>query len=412
MTYRIKKFLLIISIPVFIMLIYISFPSRKDIFAQTPTSQPANSQSLQDLENQIHDLENKISDLQGQEKTLSDQISYYDTQMKVTTLRIAETKTQIDDLENNIEITSTKIATLEGSLNQVGNVLLERILATYKVGSVQPLQLLMSSKSLSDFVMKESYLRIVQDHDKELMIQVQMTKVNFTEQKQILEDKQAKLKALQVQLESYTKQLADEETSKKRLLAETQGSEENYQRLLSAAKAQLAGFSNFVANQGGASILSGQTSCDSWGCYYNQRDSQWGNIALNHTQYTIASDGCLVTSMAMVITHYGHKVTPLDINNNPSNFASYYPAYLLYTISVNGVTASRIGAQIDSILSSNNPVIVGIYAYGGTHFVVLTSGSNGNYKMNDPFIENGHNISFSDHYSVGSIFEIDKVVVS
>ncbi len=412
MTYRIKKFLFIISIPALIILVYISLRSGKDIFAQTPASQPASNQSLQDLENQIHDLENKISDLQGQERTLSDQISYYDTQMKVTTLRIAETKGQIDDLENNIEITSTKIATLEGSLNQVGNVLLERILATYKVGSVQPLQLLMSSKSLSDFVMKESYLRIVQDHDKELMIQVQMTKVNFTEQKQILEDKQAKLKALQTQLEAYTKQLADEETSKKRLLAETQGSEENYQRLLSAAKAQLAGFSNFVANQGGASILSGQTSCDSWGCYYNQRDSQWGNTALNHTQYTIASDGCLITSMAMVITHYGHKVTPLDINNNPSNFASYYPAYLLYTISVNGVTASRIGAQIDSILSSSHPVIVGLYAYGGTHFVVLTSGSNGNYKMNDPFIENGHNISFSDHYSVGSIFEIDRVVVS
>jgi hypothetical protein len=29
--------------------------------------------------------------------------------------------------------------------------------------------------------------------------------------------------------------------------------------------------------------------------------------------------------------------------------------------------------------------------------------------MNDPFIAGGHDISFSDHYSVASIFEVDLV---
>jgi hypothetical protein len=138
---------------------------------------------------------------------------------------------------------------------------------------------------------------------------------------------------------------------------------------------------------------------------------QWGGVPLNGTKYTIASDGCLVTSMAMVLTHYGHKsVTPLSINANPSNFASYYPAYLLFTISVDGVSAQRVSASIDSTLS-HDPVVVGVHAYGGTHFVVLTSGSNGNYKMRDPFIANGKDVNFTDHYSVRSIFEIDKVVL-
>lgn len=375
--------------------------------AQNPTP----NQVEQDVLNQIHDLENKINNLQGQERTLSSQISYMDDQMKVTALKIDVTKKQITSLEENIKTTADKISKLENSLDNLGIILLERIDATYRTGKMQPLQLFMSSHNLSDFVMKAAYLRIVQDHDKELMVQVQMSKVNFNEQKQALEDKQKQLQKLQVQLESYTKQLAQEEESKKRLLAETQGNEGNYQSLLAAAKAQLAGFSSFVESQGGASILSNQTSCNDWGCYYNQRDSQWGNTSLNHTQYTLASDGCLVTSMAMVITHYGHKTTPLDINSNPSNFASYYLAYLLYTISANGITAQRIGVTIDSMLSQNNPVIVGVHAYGGTHFVVLVSGSGGNYKMYDPYIENGHDISFSDHYSLGSVFEVDRVAV-
>jgi ABC-type bacteriocin/lantibiotic exporter with double-glycine peptidase domain len=115
--------------------------------------------------------------------------------------------------------------------------------------------------------------------------------------------------------------------------------------------------------------------------------------------------------MAMVMTHYGHKTLPSDINSNSNNFASYYPAYLLYTISANGATAQRVSASIDATLGSGNPVVVGINAYGGTHFVVLRSGSGGNYMMNDPYIANGNNISFNAYYSVGSIFEVDKVVI-
>lgn len=125
----------------------------------------------------------------------------------------------------------------------------------------------------------------------------------------------------------------------------------------------------------------------------------------------MASDGCLVTSMAMVYTHLGRRsVTPQTINSNPNNFASYYPAYLQYTISADGLTTSRVRANIDSVLSTGEPVVVGVRAYGGTHFVVLVSGSNGDYLMNDPFIANGHKISFSSQYSLDSIFEIRQVV--
>ena len=117
--------------------------------------------------------------------------------------------------------------------------------------------------------------------------------------------------------------------------------------------------------------------------------------------------------MAMVLTHYGYReVTPISINANPSNFAAYYPAYLLYTIYVDGVTATRITASIDAMLESGNPVIVGLHAYGGTHFVVLVSGSDGSYLMRDPYIANGKDISFSAHYSVRNIYAVEKVVVS
>ncbi len=353
--------------------------------------------------------------MKKQENSLSSQIDVMDNQIQLTQYRINVVQEQINDTTLDIDTAGKKIKNLEGSLNNVTKVLLSRIVATYQAGEIDPVRILLASSNLQEFLSRENYLKIVQEHDKELLYNTQQAKVDYANQKMLLESKKKKIVALQSQLEDYNKELDSQKESKQKLLAETQGDEENYQKLLSQAKAQLEGFSRFTANQGGASLLSGQTTCDDWGCYYNQRDTQWGGSSLNGTQYTLASDGCLVTSMAMAYTHYGHKsVTPATINSISGNFASYYPAFLKKDIIADGTPSSRVYASIDNELSAGNPVVVGISYDGGPqpdHFLVLISGSNGNYMMNDPYTPNGHNIPFTDKYSTSSIREIEKVVM-
>lgn len=379
----------------------------------TPTPTTDNSQAVSDIQNKINDLQNKINDAHSQEKTLSSQISVMDNQISLTQYRIDQTKEQISQAQSDIEIANKRIDNLQNSLDNLTKVLLNRIVENYKIGQTQPIQVMLNASDANDFVRKVNYLRIAQEHDQQIAYDTVQAKNDYANQKDIFEEQKKKMEALQSQLEDYSKQLDAEKSSKQRLLADTQGSEATYQRLLAQARAQLAGFSRFVASRGGSSLLGNQTVCDSWGCYYNQRDSQWGGMALDNTQYSIASDGCLLTSMAMVYTHYGHKsVTPITINSNPNNFASYEPAWLSKTIVADGASSTRISSSIDGQLSSGDPVIVGISYDGGPypdHFVVLISGSGGSYQMNDPFTPNGHNIPFADHYSVGSIREIDKV---
>jgi len=381
----------------------------------TPTPTASTSQQASDLQRKIAELEGKLSEARSKESSLTSQIEVMDSQIKLTEYRIDATQQQITELTLDIDSATKRMDSLETSLGQVTKTLINRIVATYQIGAAEPMQVLMASDNVADLASRANYLRIVQAHDKKLLYDTQQARNDYANQKTIFEDKKKKIEGLKSQLEAFNKDLDSQKADKKRLLAETQGDEENYQRLLAQAKAQLAGFSNFAISQGGASLLSNQTVCDDWGCYYNQRDSQWGASSLNGTQYTIASDGCLMTSMAMVYTHFGHRsVTPLTINSNPNNFASYYPAYLKYTITADGATASRVGSSIDSELSAGRPVVVGISYDGGPipdHFVVLVSGSGGNYLMNDPFTPNGHNIPFTDKYSVGSIREIDKVVM-
>ncbi len=390
--------------------------SKLSIFALTDC--PTSCSNSSDCQKRVECLNGNISELRGQANTLSSQIAVMDNQINLAQARIDSTKQQISDLTLDIDTADKKIGGLAKSLDNLIKVLLNRMVTTYEIGQTQPFEILVSSTNATNFFSRLNYLKVAQAHDKQLIYLTQQAKNDYANQKNIFEDKKKKVVALKTQLENYTKQLEQNKVDKKRLLAETQGSESTYQSLLAEAQTQLAGFSGFAESQGGASILTNQTVCDDWGCYYNQRDSRWGTLSLDGTGYTIASDGCLVTSMAMVVTHYGNKdTTPITINSDRGNFASYNAAYLNYALNTPSAVRSKQSSYyssqvIDSQLSQGRPVIVGIrYSNGNTHFVVLISGSNGDYLMNDPFVPNGHKIKFTDHYSLNSIYEIDYISV-
>jgi hypothetical protein len=335
-----------------------------------------------------------------------------DNQIQLTQYRINATQQQIMSLTMDIDSATKRMGSLEGSLTNVTKVLLNRIVATYQAGDASAMQVLLSSNNISDFITKANYLRIVQDHDKQLLYDTQQARDDYANQKAILESQKKQVESLNTQLQQYTTDLNSQKAAKQNLLAQTQGDEQTYESMLAQAKAELSGFSRFTTGAGGSSLLSGQTSCDGWGCYYNQRDSQWGGLLINGQDgYDMAGYGCLITSIAMVLSHMGHTdISPADIATSGGNNFAVNTAMLALSITVKGVSLSRVGVSLDSALQSG-PVIAGIYAYGGTHFVVIKSGSNGNYVMDDPYIANGHDISFTDHYSMGSIFEEDQVQV-
>jgi hypothetical protein len=135
----------------------------------------------------------------------------------------------------------------------------------------------------------------------------------------------------------------------------------------------------------------------------------------------MAEYGCLITSVAMVASRMGHReILPSDIAQSSSSNFAVNTALLRFSINVKGLNIQRtnqltssgnISEVLDNTLKAG-PVIVGIsYGSGGTHFVVIKSGSNGSYTMDDPFLPNGHDVSFTEHYSLNSIFEIDKVTI-
>lgn len=374
----------------------------------------AHSAEILQLNAEIAKYESAIQKAGADKKTLQAAINTLDLQRKKVQAQISATQNQIDSIQLQLRqlgsnITSTQSA-IEANQAAVGE-------------NLRFMQQADASPLIVQFFSSKSITQMWQDVDQTVQLQVAIREKLQELQGQVQQlaysqassqQKQATLVSQRATLASQQSSLVQTKQSKANLLAQTNAKESTYEKLLAQAKAELGSFSAFTQNAGGSGLLANQTSCDSWGCYYNQRDAAWGNDPLNGTQYKLKSDGCLITAMAMVFTHYGYRnVTPLTINDNPGNFAAYYPAYLLFTISADGVTATRQKiAAIDPLLAQGTPVIVGINAYGGTHYVVLVSGSKGNYVMRDPYIPNGNDVSFNSHYSMRQIFGIDKVVIT
>lgn len=364
------------------------------------TSEHANSQVCKDAgecSRLIDEYSNQVKTLQGQANTLKNQIAQFDAQITLTSLKVQQTQEQINLLSGRIDQIGGSIESLNVAFN-------ERAKETYKMARVgDPFLLLVASNNLNEVFSRFSYLKKIQDGDKNLLDRLQKAQDTYVEEKTDQE-------VLQEQLETQQRQLNSQKLAKNNLLGQTRNDEKRYQQLISEAKAQLSAFRRFVGSQGGASILSNQTKCDSWGCYYNQRDSQWGNIGLGGSSYSVADYGCLVSSIAMVGSHYGRNIKPIDIAVLSNAFVPG-TGYLYHNFSANGMNINITKASksiLDSELAAGRPVIAGLYS-GPDHFIVILKKEGDNYIMHDPFLENGSNRPLTDKYNVSDITSLRLV---
>lgn len=358
--------------------------------------------SADECNNLINQYTQQITTLQGQSKTLSNQIAQFDAQIKLTTLKIGQT-------EEKILLLGGRIDQLESSLDSLSKAFEGRAVETYKLSKSDFwLVFLLTSKDLEDAVSRYHNLQKIQEADRSLLERLQEAQTTYVGEKVDQED-------LQKTLEKEKNNLNSQKAAKNSLLAQTKNDEKKYQTLLSEAKAQLSALKRFVVGQGGASILSNQTKCTSWGCYYNQRDSLWGNIGLGGSPYSTAEYGCLVSSVSMIASHYGKNIKPNDI---AVNSAAFVPGtgYLYHSFSVSGVNViinSSSASNLDSELSAGRPVIAGLYS-GPDHFIVILRKEGDNYIMLDPFLENGgggdgNGRPLTDKYTISNISSLRLV---
>lgn len=338
---------------------------------------------------------NQIYDAKAQLRSIN---SKYD----LSVAQMRQTEQKIEDTQKEIEVLNTRIDGLDTSLDYLSKLLVQRIINSYKNNSVSIFNLIFDSNNAADLIEKIKYMKIAQNNNQRILIQVQEAKLNFEEQKKIRDAKKDELDSLKLSLAKQQSDLQYQKQKKDQDIALLSNNLAETQRILDIAQQQIAGFKSFVTSAGVGVISSNQFGNGSDGNYYSQRDGRWASRTIGYSSESILNVGCLVSSVAMAAKKFGSGLTPADVAADVGRFFGNTAYMKLPWPGVGGRSYSGLSqSEADQELENGNYVIAGIRqtscSGGGDHFVVLTKKSGGEYIMHDPIY--GPDKKFNDHYS-------------
>jgi len=236
----------------FISVLFVFFPRFSLAITQEECLQKIGKENLSydDLKECDRILNDLLQQTASEKRTLKSEIDRFNTAIAITTNKIFATIKEIEELEKEIARLTGKIGRLDVSLDRLSEVLIKRIAETYKKGRIDPLALLFSSKDFAEFISRYQYLRVIQLHDRQLMVQMETVRTNYEDQKNLKEKKQAELELAKKKLEREKTLLAQQKKDKERLLAITQNNERQYQQLLTITRAEIEAIQGIIAGRG------------------------------------------------------------------------------------------------------------------------------------------------------------------
>lgn len=342
----------------------------------------------------------KLSELGTAKNTLANQIKILNSQYDLTLLKITQTENSIKILDKEINDLTIKINDLDQKLNQLASIYVLEIIENYKLQKkVPPYAFLLTSK-LNTFLEQYKYAANVQKASQNSMINMQTIKTDYDTQKAQKAEKQQAMETLQKTLDTQKTTLTNQKAAKDRLLETTKNDEKKYQSLLAEAQSQLAALKSFSSTYGN-SCLSSSPSTGNDGNFYSQRDPRWCNQYIGSSKDTIGEVGCYISSICMTYKKLGSDISPSSYAANSSNFWSN-TAYMLTPSPPSGYSYKQVSysaSKIDDELKAGRYVIAQMKMNTGVgmHFITIISGSNGNYKIHDPWF--GSDQDFSSRYS-------------
>jgi septal ring factor EnvC (AmiA/AmiB activator) len=195
------------------------------LLASTTDSPAATAASITELQQRSRQLQAEIAE--NQRIAAEHHARAESLQAKVNELsaEITVVSQQIDLLSLQIEELKLKIEESNKELARQRNVLGENIRAMYFEGDVSTIEILATSKDLSEFVDKEQYRSAVQDKIKSAVDKIKILKAE-------LDAKQAEVQKLLDQQQAQRKLLDEKRYEQQSLLDATRGEEATYRKLI------------------------------------------------------------------------------------------------------------------------------------------------------------------------------------
>lgn len=172
------------------------------VFAFGAILTPAVVRAVSNITGQINELNQDNSELSQQKQVLSVEASSLQDAISVLQSQINGLQAQINDSNAQIDQTAQKIADAEVELAKQKALLSENIQQMYLEGQITTLEMLATSKDLSEFVDKQQYRDSIQSKIKDTLDRVTALKLELKDQKDRLEAQKKDQEARQAELDS------------------------------------------------------------------------------------------------------------------------------------------------------------------------------------------------------------------
>ena len=193
-----------------------------DEITDLQNQQASNKEKIKDVENQKDQVTQEKSDVQKQVDSLNNQIADYQTQIGELDYKINSLNTQITNAENQIN-------EKQENYDKQKELLEKRLVATYEAGETSFLDVLFSSKSLTDLISNYYMISEIAEADMNLMESIENEKKEIEAAKTTLEQNKQEVDKSKAEKESKSAQLQVAKNEKNTYVSQLSQEEQDLQ---------------------------------------------------------------------------------------------------------------------------------------------------------------------------------------
>lgn len=384
---------------------------------------------IETLEEKKEKLKVMIDATKNKQSSLSNQIQLMNLQINNFENDLAITKKKIEENEGALEMLDKEVDKYKKIVDAQKKELASMLRLFYRTEKNVSLSFMAQNSDVSAVLNQSQYVDQASAKINKFILTTKKESDILEEKKKEVEEKNKELEEYKDTFEEKVEYLEDEEQNKKLLLKQTAGQENQYKELLSRVEEQMKELignlddlsvdtrSDLNAIKNSASKPTSGLASTKW--YYAQDDKSWGNKRIGLSNTLMKDYGCAVTTVAMVLTQHGERITPGSLSGKPI----FARDLIMWPGSWGDVELDSTTwhgnidwKEIDKSIEKDRPVIVFIRSGSGAGHYVVVHGKDkkDKYVVHDPLF--GSNIYLdTSRKLVGRIYNssttIDQMII-
>ncbi len=229
-----------------------SYVHAEDNETNTSNTNSTNNQTT-DLHTQQEELQNQINEATGQLEDVQDELSENLQQVQKLDERIAnsqseldELNTQIEELQTSIDEVGARLKEAEDRYNRQQEILETRLVAMYEAGETNYLDVILSSRSISDFLSNYFLITELAGYETDLLNDMEEQKDEIDKEKKNLDDTQQQLATIKANQTKTAKVLENTKSVRQNFINKLTDEEKNIQTQIDEYNRQFEEINNEI----------------------------------------------------------------------------------------------------------------------------------------------------------------------